>query len=77
MPKIYDQKQDPDRDMKERPTLSSGAPDRAQNRTALMVIVAILAVFLIVLFYRMARGEDILAATGLAEPSAIITALVG
>lgn len=52
MPKIYDQKQDPDRP-------GGAGPAPAQKRTMMLAIVAILAVIIIFMLYRMARGEDL------------------
>jgi hypothetical protein len=77
MPKIYDQKQDPDRGAKERSTLSGGAPEKAQNRNTMVIIAIVLAVVLIILFYRMARGDELVGELSFAEPWAVIaTALL-
>lgn len=52
MPKIYDQKHDPERGA------GGGGPAPAQKRTMMLAIVAILAVIIIFMLYRMARGEE-------------------
>lgn len=76
MPKIYDQKQDPDRGYKERKTLGEpGQPVKAENRTMILVIVAILAVVIILMVYRMARGEEI--GTAVPDVSATVAMLLG
>lgn len=72
MPKIYDQKLDRDRDMKERATLSSSAPERSQNRNTLLIVAIVLGVMLVILFYRMASGEVFGALTS-GEPLTITT----
>lgn len=67
MPKIYDQKQDPERvgsepERETRERKPGFEPERVQNRTMVLVIAAILAVVIVVLFYRMVRSEEIAAA---------------
>lgn len=77
MPKIYDQKDDPDRSSKERTTLSGDTPVKAQKSSMMLIIAVILAVVLIVLFYRMARGDEMVGELSFAEPWAVIaTALL-
>jgi hypothetical protein len=68
MPKIYDQKQEPG----SRPDTPSGGPaTRTRNRGTMLALAAILAVIIIIMLYRLARGEDFQVALTQPAPPAI------
>lgn len=72
MPKIYDQNKDPERESRNRGTLGEpDSPEKVQKRNIALVIAAILAIVIVMIFYRVARGDEIQGAATFAEPTTI------
>jgi hypothetical protein len=72
MPKIYDQKHETG----SRPDAPSGGPaTRTRNRGTMLAVAAILAVIIIIMLYRLARGEEFQVAVSQPHPQAVSTLL--
>jgi hypothetical protein len=72
MPKIYDQKQNPEREPVERSTLGQpGGPLKTEKRGVVLAIVVILAVLILLMVYRMARGEETVDTAALIIPATL------
>jgi len=70
MPKIYDQKQEPDRERPGNPLKGPGQ-EQVKSRGMMLAIAAVVAIIVIIMLYRMARGEELQGAVMQPEPVAV------